>query len=116
MSTVSALRRRLEKLEEAAKAKEDRGISYRFFFTEYGQEPELLGRDLRRGERLVTDETVDGNLIIRVAQRATTDPDDYGLIFDKDGRQIGRFLGPPGQPGRICEIEEEREICSPSAS
>ena len=54
-----------------------------------------MGRDLAPGERLVTDETIDGLLIIRKVQRATTDPDDYGLMFNRDGRQIGRFLEPP---------------------
>ena len=116
MSTFSALRRRLEKLEEAVKAQEDRGISYRFFYKEYGQEPEPLGRDLTPGERLVTDEIIDGQSLIREVQRATTDPDDYGLIFNKDGREIGRFLGPPDQPGRICEIEEGHETCSQSTT
>ena len=111
MTVVGGLKRRVEKLEAAAKAQKNRGM--RYLFNECDQEPELLGRDLRPGERLVTDETVDGNSIIREVQRATTDPDDYGLIFNKDGRQIGRFLGPPDQPGRVCEIEEEHETCLP---
>ena len=109
MTIVGGLRRRVEKLEAAAKAQ----LPHTYLFNECDQEPELLGRDLRPGERLVTDETVDGNFIIREVQRATTDPDDYGLIFNKDGLQVGRFLGPPDQPGRILEIEEERETCSP---
>lgn len=111
MSAASTLKRRLEKLEAAAKAEEDQKIPLEIVFSEYGREPEPLGRDLVPGERLVTDETRDGSFIVREVERATTDPSDCGMIFDRDGHKIGRYVEPSDRLSRLCEIEEEYDAC-----
>jgi hypothetical protein len=87
------LLRKVSKLEGTLRAKSKRreGVVWGLVWS---QDEKLLGRELGCGETLAVDvhvvDDLHGVRVVRMVERATSNPADLGLVFDASGFVTGR--------------------------